>query len=354
MKKICVNVILTIMILGLFVTGCGSSNKSSSASAESKRYAAEEAAYDYDYAYDNAGYAAEEVLADTTAESGSGSSSVEVQDTSRKLIKNVDMSVETDNLDGLLNDINERINGLGGYIEYSYIDNGSSSYSSRRSSNLTIRIPAKNLDAFINNVTEVSNVVTKNVNVTDVTLQYVDVEAKRDSLNTQQQRLLELMEQAETVEEIIYIEDRLAQIRYELESAERQLRSFDNQVDYSTVTMNISEVKEYTPIEEPTRWEYMTKGFVDSVKGVFNGILDFFAELVVALPYLILWAIIIVIIVLIVRAIIRSNKKKAVKKTEIKQEELKKQQEEIKRRYAMEQEKAKASSDEVTKDNGKN
>lgn len=306
-KRLSVLLLTAVLVL----SACGSSDSAEAvALGNNAKSAGSYAAYDDMYS------AAEAYVEEEYEEMpASKSEQVEVNDTSRKLIKNVDISAETNDMDAMINNIQNRVDACGGYVEYSYSDNGgyyNSNYS--RHADYTIRIPAKNLDAFLENVAEISNIIYKNVNVTDVTLQYVDVEARKSSLETEQSRLLELMEKAETVEDIITIETRLSDIRYELESAERQIRSYDNQVDYSTVTLSISEVKEYTPVEEPSRLEKMTGGFVDSLKGVGNGFLDFFTGLVIALPYLVVWAAIILAIVFIIRAIIKKSKKKRIAK----------------------------------------
>lgn len=105
--------------------------------------------------------------------------------------------------------------------------------------------------------------------------------------------LLELLEQAETIDDIITIESRLSDVRYQIESMESQLRTFDNQVSYSTVYLYIDEVKTYTQTEEQTRLQRMAGGFVNSLKGIGNGFLDFCVSFVIALPYLVVWAVII-------------------------------------------------------------
>ena len=88
---------------------------------------------------------------------------------------------------------------------------------------------------------------------------------------TEQERLLQLLEQAESIEDIITIEQRLSDVRYQLESMESQLRSYDNQVDYSTVYLYIDEVEVYTPVEEETTWERISAGFMDSLKEYRRG-----------------------------------------------------------------------------------
>ena len=58
-------------------------------------------------------------------------------------------------------------------------------------------------------------------------------------LETEQQRLLELLETAESLDDILTIESRLTEVQYELDSKESQLRTYDNQIDYSTVYLDL-------------------------------------------------------------------------------------------------------------------
>jgi len=320
MRKFIKSGVIGLSLLALVLGGCGSNKSEAYNTAD--LYASEACSEEY-YADDIYEYEA-----DTTSGTDS-KEAVTVQDTSRKLIKNVDMSVETNDMDVLLSKVSERIDAYSGYIESSYVDNGNGSYKYSRSASIRARVPAEHLNEFLNNMSEFSNITSKNLSVTDVTLQYVDVEARKDSLTTQQKRLLELMETAETTEDIITIEDRLSEIRYELESAERQLRSYDNQVNYSTISISINEVKEYTPVEEKTRFEKMTSGFLDSVVNVFEGFLDFIVNLVIALPYLVVWGIIIFIIVLIIKGIIKSSKNKEARKAAKRAKAYQKEQEKL-------------------------
>ena len=84
----------------------------------------------------------------------------------------------------------------------------------------------------------------------------------------------------------------------------------DNQIDYATVNLSLSEVTEYTPVAEKTRLEKIRDGFVDSVKGVWTLILDCVSFVLMNIPYilvfgLILWGII---------ALVKRNRKKHPKK----------------------------------------
>lgn len=316
---------------GLLLTGCGSSGKGYyyESAADTAAPAAETESYDSgagavlgDGVYVNTSAAASEELAaeegksselaefDDTAEEGGGQAP-EVQETARKLIRNVNLEVETETFDDLLSTVRKRTELFGGYIEESYTYNGSSYSGNRlRDANLTIRIPAEHLDEFLENVAEVSNVISRNESVTDVTLQYVDMESHKKALLAEQERLLDLLTRAESIEDIISLEERLSEVRYQLESMESQLRVLENQVSYSTVYLYVNEVVKLTPVKEQSAWEKISTGFVNSLYDVGNEFADFGIGFLIDLPYIIVWAVIIVLAALILRLILRRFRRK--------------------------------------------
>lgn len=230
----------------------------------------------------------------------------------RKLIQTVNMDVETEDLDAILQQINSRISLLGGYTESSNIQNGSA-YSGRRyrNANITVRIPAKELNAFVDQVGEISNIVSSRTTVEDITLSYVATESRMKALQTEEARLLELLAKAETMDDLLTVEKRLTEVRTSLEQVTSLLKVYDNQVDYATIHLTISEVKEYTEVTEPeTVWERIGSGFMKSLKGVGDFLTELFVFLVVGSPYFAMIAVFILVIVLLVRLARHSSKKK--------------------------------------------
>ena len=252
------------------------------------------------------------MTADNAMLNASGHSSSVTVPENRKWIITVDMNAETDDLDTLLAALDERILSMNGYVENQNIYNGSS-YADRRyrNANLTIRIPAQTVEQFAEEVSGISNVVRKSTNKEDITLRYVDTESRKIALETEEARLLELLAQAETMSDLLEIEGRLTEVRYQLESAASQLRTYDNQVDYATIYLYIEEVQEYTPVAEKTVWQRITEGFADSVEDLGESLVDLFVWLIVSSPFLLVYGGILIAIVLLVNAI---RKKRIVKK----------------------------------------
>lgn len=292
----------------VIMAGCGAADNYSTSSAMSASSTESGSYYDSDFASIGGNYyeTTEEKMTD--AESGQVWSD-------RKLIRNVDLDVETKEYDAAISILETQIQELGGYIENMDSYNGSSysGYRSLRYANLTIRIPQENLNLFLNEVSDICNVVRRSDSVDDVTLTYVDMESRRDALQTEYTRLLELLEQAETLEDVLTIEDRLTTVRYQLESMESQLRAMDNQVEYSTVYLYISEVKELTPVEveEETAWQRISEGFMNSLRSIGHGFSEFGIWFLIHIPQLVIWAAVIAVVVILIK---RRRKKKAAKK----------------------------------------
>ena len=243
--------------------------------------------------------------------SASDSASPEIT-ADQKLIKRVNMDAETEDLEALLPLLLEEISALNGYVESQEIYNGSSYSASYRyrHAQLTIRVPAENLDNLVSQVRGASNVVSYNESVEDVTLTYVDMETRILVLETERDRLLELMEQAETMSDLLEIEARLTQVRGNLESINSQLKVLQNQVNYATIELYINQVKAYTEVEEQTVWQRIGSGFKKNLQNMGEDLVDFFVWAITYSPQLILWAAIITVAVIVLRRKLRKRKVK--------------------------------------------
>lgn len=232
--------------------------------------------------------------------------------TNQKLIRTVRMEAETDDMDVLLANVEARIAALGGYVESRQVYNGSQSATKKiRNADLTIRIPAPQLDSFVNHVSENANIISTNETAEDVTLSYVEVEGRVTALQTQQTRLLELLAQAENMEDLLTIERELTDVRTELEQMQSKLRLYDNLVDYGTVHLNIQEVKEFTVVEEaePTFWEQISEGFNESMENVGEGTLKAIVLFISSIPYFLPLIVVAAIVLIILRFTLWRKKK---------------------------------------------
>ena len=290
--------ILSLLLIAALLCGCGAEYVSNEAGAA--------APVEKDEYY----------LYDSSASNGSGANRADAENTTeatvtQKLVRKLRIEAETDDLDALLSQIDQQTAQLGGYCESREVYNGSASASRRyRYATLIIRIPAEKLDQFSQHVSGVSNVTSSSETADDITLTYIATESRVKALQTEHDRLLELLAKAENMSDLLEIESRLTKVRTELEQIASQLKLYDNMVNYGTVTLNISEVKEYTVVTEPeTVWERIGTGFMDSLKGVGVFFRELFVFVIVALPYLAVIAAFITALVLLIKWRRKKNKK---------------------------------------------
>lgn len=206
---------------------------------------------------------------------------------SRKWIVTVSIQTETEDLDALLADISRETEACGGYLGSQQVYNGSA-YSGRRSrsAEITVRVPAEQADGFLAKLSGISNVTARSQTKEDVTLQYVATESRVKTLEAEEARLRELMEKAGSLTDLLEIEARLTNVRYELENIASQLRVLENQIDYATIRLSIEEVAQYTPGEDQTFWQRIGTGFMGSLKDLGGLIVELLVFFVSKLPYL--------------------------------------------------------------------
>lgn len=262
-----------VLVVLLLLTGCGGQSSGSVANKEA-----------YDSAADG----------DAGAMGSTQTSQSQTLPQNQKLIRKVWLDAETEELDTLLTQIEERIGACAGYVENRQVYHGSNA-------ELTVRIPADKLDSFLEQVGEAANVTSTREETEDVTLTYVATESKKLALETEQTRLLELLAQAQSMEDILKIESRLTELRSQLEELTSQLRVYDNLVSYSTVYLSVTEVREYTVVQEPeTVWQRIGAGFRESWKNMCQGMEDLFVFAVCVIPYLLPLAVLAGVAILIV------------------------------------------------------
>jgi len=295
MKKKVEAFLMAVMLM-MMTAGCGNSSKMA---ADERATVSSGAELDGEYSWDT------DETADTgvTLENGWGAQ----VENGRKLIRTVSLSLETKEFDSVLTNLSTKTTELGGYIETSSVNGNSYSHHSTRYASYVIRIPADKLNEFVEVVSELGNVTQKNESVEDVTLRYIDVESHKKALETEQERLLELLSKAENMEEILTIESKLSDIRYEIENYESQLKTMDNQIDYSTVSVYIDEVERVTDTGEKGFFEEIKERFGNSLYIVARGIRGLVIGILGSLPILIVCGGVIAVVVIVVRKILKKR-----------------------------------------------
>lgn len=278
---------------------------------DSGSYPSEEGAYDMVVSSDESGYAKKSVS--MASGSSADTSALEpTAETSRKLIRTASLTIRTAQYDADLEALTQLISSVGGYIESTY-QSGDLESGSARSNSMTLRIPSDKLDEFLNGLDSVGRVVDRSESSTDMTVQYADNEARLATLRAKMERLNELLEKAETVEDLISIESAIADTQYSIDSYETRQRTIDRQVDMSEVDIYLREDSPVEVTSEMSLGERISRAFQNSVEDFGQFLRNMLVFIVMALPALGLMAIVTAAVLLICRAKKKGKKAKETK-----------------------------------------
>lgn len=302
MKRTLALVLAILMMLSL--CACGGAAKETSAMDMAPAAAAPMEAY------------AEEAVAATaqsyaigTADAGSATNAA-ASAVDDKIIYSCYAEIETLDFDQSLADLAALIDRHGGFLESSSVRGSDYHGNGRRSADYVIRIPRESFETVTGSLSTIGNVSYSSIQAENISAGYYDTESRLAACRIEEERLLEMLERAETVEDMLSIEDRLTELRYNIESLTTTLLGWDSLINYSTIELSLQEVVEYTAEPELSYWQKLGRGFVRSLENVGEFFMDLLRFVVVNLPVLVLLGIAAAVVILLVR---RKRRKKAAK-----------------------------------------
>ncbi|VXD18859.1 conserved exported hypothetical protein [Planktothrix serta PCC 8927] len=122
--------------------------------------------------------------------------------------------------------------------------------SQRQTAYLEFRVPQQRLETTLNSLAKLGTVENQMITAEDVSDQLVDFQARLRNLRKSEEMVLKIMERSGSVGDVLKAANELSTIRESIERIDAQLRSLQNQVAYSTITLNIESVVSATPTQE--------------------------------------------------------------------------------------------------------
>ena len=319
-------VVPAVLVMAMCLSGCGHSASYSEAPSasymkEDMGYAAEEAAYDVaDGTYMDAADAAVEPMEvggaamKESSTNGGDTSALRAQD-GQKIVYTGNLSIQTLEYDKSAASIRKKIRDAGGFSEsesesdrdynwYRY----STGSSSTRSLSITARIPSEKFESFMDSLSGDGKIMNRSMNAENISQVYANKETYKKALEKEQERLLAMMDKAETIEDMIAVESRLSDVERQLNAYKTDLSAMDKDVQYSTIYIDLQEVKRYsdeTPTTTfPEKVKYAFEDAISTFRDFCEGIILFVVR---SFPFLILLGI---VIALLIRQAKKSQAKK--------------------------------------------
>ncbi len=194
----------------------------------------------------------------------------------RKLIRTAELRFMVDDLMRSSRNIESATIQNAGFI--SSVNQTNSSYTVNNT--IVVRVPIDSLDKFLNEIaSEAIYTDYKRVNSRDVTEEYIDISSRLETKREVRDRYIAILRSnAETVEDILEVEEKIGRIQEEIEAIEGRLKYLNDQTELSTVTVTIYQKVAY--VQQPDRNE---KPFGAKLKEGLRDGLDLLSFLVVGL-----------------------------------------------------------------------
>jgi len=306
-------ILVLAMAAALLVSGCSAKMAADESPAQNgysaQRQAAGYSNADYAKAEEEAAYDMPEAPAPDAAQDSANSGEFE-----EKIIYNVSMSLECNDVDAAVDSIKGAAKGLGGYVSYSNsYKSGGIKYAS-----IQVRVPFGKLEEITDFVKTLGDVPNEYMSTEDITDRYYDIVTRLEHEEKQEEQLLELLGKAETIEDILRVRAELDTVQANIESYKGTIKRWDSLVDYSTVDVSVSPIPSLDNDNEDgmrlitlgETGRAMVRVFKQSAVFVANA----FSVLLRVLSALIIPAAIVAPIVLLIAFLVRRSRKKKAQK----------------------------------------
>lgn len=219
---------------------------------------------------------------------------VDPEQTGDKIIYNGSMDLETEDLSTFSDSLKEALEEAGGFLESesSAKDPGSQT----QSASFQIRVPASQYDAFVEKISGLATVRNENKTASNITKSYNDAQQRIDSLEQERSRLLELMDKAESVADLVAVEDQLRQVQDEIRIWQESLNQMDSDIQYSTIWIYVQETS-------------VTGGIGQAFSDTWNAFGKGLGLLAIVFAYALPWLLTIGIMALVIWFIVRRYRK---------------------------------------------
>lgn len=209
-----------------------------------------------------------------------GASSAIPQD--RKLIRTGSITFEVDSLAAARDAAEKWVSQYSGYVSDSSEDG--------RTLFITAQIPSVHFDEAMSSSSQVGTIKSKEVNSTDVSDEYYDLDSRLGTKRILLERLDSYLKKAKDVKDLIDIEEKINDVTSDIESMQGQLNRLSKQIDYSTITLTAN-----LPVNQ-TEQGYVFPDAKSKFREFWGNILSFFCNFLFILLYIIIYGIPIVLL----------------------------------------------------------
>jgi hypothetical protein len=205
----------------------------------------------------------------------------------RKIIRMGYITLEVENVAGTIGQVAEVADELGGYVVSSHKREGET----KNYGSVTIRVPADRFDEAFDRLRQLAvKVPSESTESRDVTEEYVDLQARLHNLEATETQYLVLMEKAETVEEMLKVQQALSNVRGEIERIEGRMKYLERTSDMALIEVSLQETRGLAePWSASDAVKSAVRGLTTFWRGIATGLIWIGVFCWIWIPILVIW-----------------------------------------------------------------
>lgn len=220
----------------------------------------------------------------------------------RMIVRNGTMNIEIENYSESEKKVTEAVQRANGYISNT---TSSVNVSGKKQGTIEARVPAEKYEAFVSDISSIGKVMSQNITGNDVTEEYIDLEARQKTQRELEKRLLELLsERTAKLVDVVEVEEKLSEVRENIESTEGRMRFLKSQSSYSTLSVSLFEPALLQTSSGGGFFYEIESGFKKGIEG-FTDVLSWLIAFVIAFSPVLIF---IGIVIFFVKRFLRNRK----------------------------------------------
>ncbi|MBD2767762.1 DUF4349 domain-containing protein [Hymenobacter sp. BT664] len=164
----------------------------------------------------------------------------------RLLIYHAELRLRVENVARTTGQLDSLVRRSGGYLSAAAETRDEDGRNEWRQE-MTIRVRPGGFQSLLSSISRLGTVEIKKLSTDDVTAQHADITARLATKRAVEQRYVALLQQAKRIKDVLDIEEKIGEVREEIESTESRLKTLNDEVAYSTITLTC-----YQPLAQPT------------------------------------------------------------------------------------------------------
>ncbi len=157
-----------------------------------------------------------------------------------------EFQLSTKNVDTSAERLTAAVTALGGYLQ------------SRSNVSVTVRVPSRHFQTLVDQLDDIGTVVEQWIKTDDVTDQYQDLDLRLDVLDASRQRLMQLLERADNVDDLLKLEEQLRKVTTDIESLKGKLKKLDSEIAYSTIKVRFKRTS-FTTLNQSSPFAWINR-----------------------------------------------------------------------------------------------